>query len=31
MEKKNIHIIFIDSEGTFIASKDRHIKFIYLE
>ena len=31
MENKNIHIIFIDSEGDFIVSKDRHIKFIYLE
>ncbi len=31
MEKKNIHFIFIDSDGDFIVSKDRHIKFINLD
>ncbi len=30
MQKKNIHIIFIDSDGDFIISKDKHIKFVYL-
>ena len=30
MQKKNIHIIFIDSDGDFIVSKDKHIKFVYL-
>ena len=30
MFKKNIHIIFVDEDGNFIVSKDKHIKFIYL-
>ena len=30
MFKKNIHIIYIDKEGNFIISKDKHIKFVYL-
>ncbi len=29
-KKKNIHIIFIDEDGEFILSKDKHIRFIYL-
>ena len=31
MPKKNIHIIFIDENGDFIVSKDKHIRFIYLK
>ena len=30
MAKKRIHIIFIDDDGHFIISKDKHIKFVYL-
>lgn len=30
MHKKNIHIIFVDKDGNFIVSKDKHIKFVYL-
>ena len=30
MYKKNIHIIFIDEDGEFIVSKDKHVRFIYL-
>ena len=29
-KKKNIHIIFIDEDGEFTLSKDKHIRFIYL-
>ena len=29
-KKKNIHIIFIDEDGEFIPSKDKHVRFIYL-
>ena len=31
MHKKNIHIIFIDEDGEFIVSKDKHIRFVYLD
>ena len=30
MHKKNIHIIFIDEDGEFIVSKDKHVRFNYL-
>ena len=30
MHKKNIHIIFIDEDGEFIVSKDKHVRFVYL-
>ena len=29
-KKKNIHIIFIDENGDFIPSKDKHVRYIYL-
>mgnify|MGYP007027274182 CR=1 FL=1 len=30
MHKKTIHIIFIDEDGDFIVSKDKHIRFVYI-
>ena len=26
-----IHIIFIDEDGNFIPSRDKHIRFVYLD
>jgi len=28
---KKIHIIFVDENGDFIVSKDKHIRFVYLD
>lgn len=28
---KKIHIVFVDEEEEFIASRGKHIKFVYLD
>jgi len=28
---KKIHIVFVDEDGEFIVSGDKHIKFVYLD
>jgi hypothetical protein len=31
MKNQNKHFIFVDADGDFIITKDKHIYFIYLD